>query len=376
MIKRVVSIIISNYNYGRFVRQAIDSALCQTYSPLEVIVVDDGSTDKSREIISAYSEKIIPVFKKNGGQASAFNAGFSKCKGDVILFLDSDDILFSNAVENAITHFVNSNIAKVHWPLEIINENGVKTGARIRDADLPEGEFKYHALHSGPPFFLNPPTSGNAWSRAFIESIMPVPENEFILGADTYLFETVAFFGSVKKIDRPQGGYRIHSNNNYNNKSFDLKLKTELNYYDSLFIVLENYCKKLNLVGNPLIWKSQSWFHKINNGIQEIKKRVPDRSTIILVDEEKWGIVEKLESFKILPLMERNGKYAGLPVDSKEAISAILQLQKKGAAYIVFVWSSFWWLEYYEDLTKFLFQRFILILKNEDILVFELNHIL
>jgi glycosyltransferase involved in cell wall biosynthesis len=64
-----VSILINNYNYGRFLQEAIDSALNQTYSPTEVIVVDDGSTDNSREIIASYGNKIIPVLKENGGQA-------------------------------------------------------------------------------------------------------------------------------------------------------------------------------------------------------------------------------------------------------------------------------------------------------------------
>lgn len=72
----LASIIIDNYNYGRFLADAINSALAQTYQHTEVIVVDDGSTDNSREIISQYGDRIRPVLKENGGQGSAFNAGF------------------------------------------------------------------------------------------------------------------------------------------------------------------------------------------------------------------------------------------------------------------------------------------------------------
>ncbi|HLL41796.1 MAG TPA: glycosyltransferase family 2 protein, partial [Segetibacter sp.] len=82
--KLLASIIIDNYNYGHFIREAINSALQQSYQNIEVIVVDDGSTDNSREIIRSYGEKIIPVLKNNGGQASAFNAGYYKSTGDVI----------------------------------------------------------------------------------------------------------------------------------------------------------------------------------------------------------------------------------------------------------------------------------------------------
>jgi glycosyltransferase involved in cell wall biosynthesis len=88
----LVSIIINNYNYGHFVSEAIDSALNQTYSQIEVIVVDDGSTDNSRKIIASYEHRITSILKENGGQASALNAGFAATQGDIICFLDADDI--------------------------------------------------------------------------------------------------------------------------------------------------------------------------------------------------------------------------------------------------------------------------------------------
>lgn len=87
----LVSIIVNNYNYERYLSEAIDSAIAQTYTHTEVIVVDDGSTDKSREIIANYGDRITPVLKENGGQASAFNTGLATSKGEIIIYLDSDD---------------------------------------------------------------------------------------------------------------------------------------------------------------------------------------------------------------------------------------------------------------------------------------------
>src|SRR5260370_24794184 len=83
------SIVISSYNYGSFLANCIDSALEQTYHHTEVIVVDDGSTDNSRDIIARYGNRVTPLLKENGGQASALNPGFRATRGEVVIFLDS-----------------------------------------------------------------------------------------------------------------------------------------------------------------------------------------------------------------------------------------------------------------------------------------------
>ncbi len=100
--RSLVSIIINNYNYARYLPHAIDSALDQTFSPIEVIVVDDGSNDDSEEVIREYGDLITAIFKPNGGQASAFNVGLRHSEGDYVIFLDADDILLPHIVESIV----------------------------------------------------------------------------------------------------------------------------------------------------------------------------------------------------------------------------------------------------------------------------------
>jgi len=100
----LVSVLINNFNYGRFLSDAIDSALGQSYSNTEIIVVDDGSTDGSRDVIRGYGNRIISLFKPNGGQASAFNSAFAASKGEWILFLDSDDYFAPPKEETIRSH--------------------------------------------------------------------------------------------------------------------------------------------------------------------------------------------------------------------------------------------------------------------------------
>lgn len=92
--KPLVSVVIPNYNYARYLTETLQSVIQQTYQNIEVIVVDDGSTDNSIEVIEALAKedpRIKLVAKKNGGLSSARNAGIRNCSGDYIAFLDSDD---------------------------------------------------------------------------------------------------------------------------------------------------------------------------------------------------------------------------------------------------------------------------------------------
>src|SRR5947199_8414115 len=87
------------YNYARYLREAIDSALGQTCAPLEVIVVDDGSTDETPEVLSSYGDRIRVIRQQNQGVAVARNAGIAAAGGDYLAFLDSDDIWYPRKLE-------------------------------------------------------------------------------------------------------------------------------------------------------------------------------------------------------------------------------------------------------------------------------------
>src|SRR5579871_1139663 len=139
--KPLVSIIIDNYNYGRFVQDALDSALGQTYPHKEVIVVDDGSTDDSRAVIRRYAGRVRTLFKKNGGQSSAFNAGLRLSRGEVICFLDADDTLHPRTLEQAVDLLWDPRVVKVHWPLSEIDASGRQTGYRQPSGRLAKGDL-------------------------------------------------------------------------------------------------------------------------------------------------------------------------------------------------------------------------------------------
>ena len=101
----MISVLIPTYNRKEWLKQTLNCVSKQTYKDFEVIVVDDGSTDDSREIISSYGDRIKAILKENGGQASAFNQGFALSQGEIICFLDSDDLFQPKKVATIIHDF-------------------------------------------------------------------------------------------------------------------------------------------------------------------------------------------------------------------------------------------------------------------------------
>lgn len=102
-----VSVVIPTYNYGRFIAEAIESALAQTLRPSEIVVVDDGSTDDTERIVGAFGERVRYVRQENAGVCAARNRGVAESKGDIIAFLDADDRLEPTAIEKQAAFFEN-----------------------------------------------------------------------------------------------------------------------------------------------------------------------------------------------------------------------------------------------------------------------------
>jgi len=101
----LVSVIIPTYNSGRFIEDALASVFAQTYRHFEVIVVDDGSTDDTRERIQAFTSQVVYIYQPNQGPAAARNAGFQQCRGDFLVFLDADDVWLSQCLERQVEAF-------------------------------------------------------------------------------------------------------------------------------------------------------------------------------------------------------------------------------------------------------------------------------
>jgi len=229
----VFSVLINNYNYADYLKVAIESVLEQTFKDFELIVVDDGSTDLSKDIIDSFDdERIIRIYKENGGQASAFNVGFEKCTGQYVAFLDSDDTFDINKLEIIYGIFQRYDYAAVQHKLRVIDSEGVDMGKLhpggilIGDHDLLGKYFEMNRTN------LYSSTSGIVVPRRLLKNILPIPEKEWRICADVPLFRPLALMGRVYTMSEPAGSYRIHGSNGWMNteqqseKSLEMLLRS------------------------------------------------------------------------------------------------------------------------------------------------------
>src|SRR5258708_6777457 len=208
----LVSIIVVSHNYAQFVGKAVASALGQSYRPLEVILVDDGSTDGSQQILAAFADRAEVILKRNGGETSTVNAGFAASTGDIVMLLDSDDMLHEAAAASVVAAW-RPGISKVQYCLRVVDADDAPWGRNM--PRYPEGFSATDVRRLVRRFgtYPAPPSSGNAYSRDFLSKVMPIDARQFPFAPDGALNAIAPLYGDVVSIDRPLGYYRVHGRN-------------------------------------------------------------------------------------------------------------------------------------------------------------------
>jgi glycosyltransferase involved in cell wall biosynthesis len=208
------SIIIPNYNYGRFIGQAIESALAVRWPDLEVIVVDDGSTDNSREVIESFGEKVIAIFQPNGKQRVACNTGFARSTGDAVIFLDSDDVLMPD-IASEVAAIWSEKVSKVQVQMMRVDSEGRPKGGVLPLYDPMPTPALIRSWAAETSVYPSPPGSGNVYARKFLEKLFPLDDfcGDF---CDSACVPAAPFLGDVVTIPKPLVQYRFHGRNDSN----------------------------------------------------------------------------------------------------------------------------------------------------------------
>ena len=367
----LVSVVVTNHDYGRFLGQALDSALTQEYEPVEVVVVDDGSTDDSRDVLRPFSAQVTTLFGTYGGQAAAANAGVAASSGDVVILLDADDVLLPSAAGRAAAALDVPGAVKVHWPVETVDASGRSLGGRLPLDPLPAGDLRAHLLDVGPGAVTFPPTSGNAWTRAFLSRVMPAPAGQYRIGLDAYLAGLAPLYGVIDADEEPHSLYRLHPSGNWSALSFFDRLEHDLAVDAVTRQCVADHCALLGIHADPERWRETSWFHQLSSAIAEIAPFVRGR-TVALIDEDQWGIDQSV-GWTARHFPEHDGMYWGLPANDADALAELDRAIAAGASRLVVAWSAVWWLDYYSEFARSVRSRFPLLLSTERVQVFDLT---
>ena len=212
----LVSVLVANYNYARYISETLDSVLSQTYQNFEVIVCDDGSKDNSCEIIEAYVQKdsrIKLISKENGGVATALNTTYHESKGEIICLLDADDIWLNTKLEKVVENF-KSNAKNGFVIHNVVKIDGV--GKLIKSAPmykrLASGWMAQSALDNGGFVYNIPPASALSVRREIADLIFPLNE-EFKRNADSLIFRIAPFVTVIGSVTEALSKFRLHGAN-------------------------------------------------------------------------------------------------------------------------------------------------------------------
>jgi glycosyltransferase involved in cell wall biosynthesis len=220
----MVTVLVDTYNHERFIEDALVSVVEQDFpaSEMEILVVDDGSTDGTPEIVRKFAPRVRLLRKANGGQASAFNFGIPEARGEIVAFLDGDDWWTRNKLACVLEAMASDpEVGIVGHGIVIVQRDGSRQSEALREgfrfrADTMEGAKLFRRRGA----FLG--TSRMTIRRDLLRKIGPVPES-IRVQADEYLFTLAAVLAYARILEQALTFYRLHESNAFQNGDFDLE---------------------------------------------------------------------------------------------------------------------------------------------------------
>jgi glycosyltransferase involved in cell wall biosynthesis len=221
-----LSVIIANHNYRDFVGAAIESALAVDWPDKEVIVVDDASTDDSRKVIDGFSGRVAAYFRPKSHQLGAHMFGFEQSTGDVIIFLDADDLLEPEVMQE-VAKVWRPGVSKVQYRMNLIDATGTQLGSAIPQFPRRDDPEKLRHAFLRTMAYTTPPGTGNAYSRHFVHDAFAFAPS--IPQSDAVLLTLAPILGDVLTIRKPLARYRSHDASYSSMRSLDAsKLRQRL----------------------------------------------------------------------------------------------------------------------------------------------------
>jgi glycosyltransferase involved in cell wall biosynthesis len=271
----LITVLITTYNYGQFLDQAINSILSQDFplDKIQILVIDDGSTDDTSERVKKYGSRVEYFYKPNGGQASALNFGIARARGEIIALLDADDLFLPVKLSRIAEAFGREpGLGMVYHRLQ---EWTMSTDER-RSWEFVEVSGD---IHNEPEKFVSyvpQPTSAISFRRSSLNPLLPVPE-EIRMLADCYLVALISFLAPVLAIPELLAVYRIHGKNSYSTEESHVPVETMRNRVNMWQILIDAMRK----------WLAYNGYSR--------------RQTVVRCFLDRWTLHQEKQRFLIKP---------------------------------------------------------------------------
>lgn len=258
----LVSVIIPSYNSGKYIAEAIQSVFNQTYDNIEVIVVNDGSTDCTQDAVKPFLHKIKYIYQTNAGVSAARNKGFHNSKGDYICFMDADDWYYPENIKTKAEYLdQNPDIGVIHSAVEVTDETLVPNGKILRGRS---GEDMIDKLLQIRPTAV--PCPANVMLRRDVVIKAGFFDTYLGTSADFDMWLRCAAVTKIGKIDSILVKYRLHEDSMFTR--LDLRLR-DMDYifkkYKYSHLCIHDWFKlrqtfNFSLAGQSMLRLNIQWF--------------------------------------------------------------------------------------------------------------------
>jgi glycosyltransferase involved in cell wall biosynthesis len=409
----LISIVLPTFNGARYLREAIESCLHQTYPNWELILVDDASTDETPSIIAEYvarDSRVIslrnPVNRKLPG---SLNAGFARARGELLTWTSDDNCYRSQAL-NQMAAFLETNpsVDLVYADFTVIDDRSMATGEgwvgpveelplrnsigacflyrrtvydRLGgyDEDLPLVEDWDYWLRASASFRLARLREDLYLYRCHKDSLTETQLERIRPAQERCLAKNLPRLTWLDR-DLRASAYKNLVELAMKRRDRRAALSHVLGWVRSdPLLVLRRGLRSVASVLLPAPLQEltkppqeRTWLHRLRRAANEIRGLVPAGATFILVDEGQCAGGELGAERHVLPFLERDGQYWGAPEDDATAIRELERLRRSGASCLVFAWPAFWWLEYYAEFHRYLRSNFCRVLADDLLVAFDL----
>lgn len=410
----LVSVVLPSYNGARYLREAADSVLRQTWENWELILVDDASTDDTAAIAAEYVKRDPrirtlrnPTNRKLPG---SLNRGFEEAKGELLTWTSDDNRYRPDALA-AMAGYLEQRpeVDVVYSGYTTIDEAGAETGPG-RAAPLEELPFRNVV---GACFLYR--RHVHAALGGYAEDLFLVEDYDFWLRASAQF--------RIARLERDLYLYRYHDASLTSRREAEIRRAKERCLRENLprmswmgpelgtrawcnliSMPLERGDRKaaagylraaLRTAPLPLLRKdpvlaaelllpaccagllrtpeARRWERSVRLAARELTSLIPPDCPFILVDEDRCAGSELTRDRQSIPFLEQDGKYWGAPPDDETAVRELERLRRGGAAFLVITWPAFWWLDCYRDFSRYLHTHFSCVTRNARIVVFDLR---